>query len=63
MWRISFILLLLVPTLSWADPQIVFNTEYNDFGDVRSGGPLEYAFEFSNAGSHELVVGKVKAFT
>ena len=58
-----FILLLLFPALVQAEPAIVFNTEQHDFGAVQQGAELEFAFEFRNNGSEELIIEQLKAFT
>lgn len=56
-----FILLTLFPALAWAQPMIEFKTEKHDFGQVVQGPQLEYAFEFANAGTEELVIQDVDA--
>ncbi len=48
------LLILLFPSLVWAQPSIVFQTEQHDFGYVRQGEQLEYSFEFTNNGSDVL---------
>ena len=63
MKKYIFILFMLFPALVRADPSIVFNAEQHDFGDVKQGDPLEFTFEFSNAGPDELIIGKVNTFT
>ena len=50
------ILLVLVPTFARGEPTIVFQSEKHDFGSVKKGEPLEYTFEFRNAGSDDLII-------
>lgn len=57
------LLMILLPTLAWAEPSIVFQTEAHDFGDVRQGEQPEFAFEFSNGGTDDLVIAQVTTFT
>jgi hypothetical protein len=59
MTKVLFILIALFPALAWAQPAINFYTETHDFGNVTQGDQLEYAFELSNVGTEELVIGKV----
>ncbi len=61
--RPIILLMLLAPTLAWAEPAIVFQTERHDFGAVRQGAQLQYTFEFSNSGTDELIIGEVTTFT
>jgi hypothetical protein len=53
------IVLTLFPALAVAQPAIEFKTEKHDFGQVSQGPQLEYVFEFTNAGSDELVIQDV----
>jgi hypothetical protein len=53
------LILLLFPTLAWAQPSLVFTSEKHDFGNVMQGVQLEYGFEFMNAGSDELIIKEV----
>ena len=59
MKRVLVILALLLPSLAWAEPAIVFQTEQHDFGEVVQGTQLEYAFEFMNSGPDELIIKEV----
>jgi len=59
MKNICFIFIALFPTLAWAEPSIVFQTEKHDFGSVISGEQLEYSFEFKNSGQDILVIKEV----
>jgi hypothetical protein len=56
-------LLVMVPTLAVAEPVIIFQMEKHDFGEVRQGEQLQFTFEFSNAGSDDLVISQVTAFS
>ena len=53
------LILLLFPTVAWAQPALEFTTEKHDFGKVIRGAQLEYTFEFINAGSDELIIKEV----
>jgi len=53
------LILLLFPTVAWAQPALEFTTEKHDFGNVIQGTQLEYTFEFINAGSDELIIKEV----
>ena len=59
MKRVLFILIALFPAVAWAQPAINFHTEKHDFGNVKQGDQLEYTFDFSNAGTEELVILKI----
>ena len=50
----------LVPALAVAQPAIRFKTVRHDFGAVAQGPQLEYRFEFSNAGTEELILQAVR---
>ncbi len=51
--------LLLFPTLSFAQPSIVFTEENYDGGTVIQGKKIEHAFVFKNEGNEELVIEKL----
>ena len=53
------LVLLLFPTIAWAQPSIEFKGEKYDFGNVIQGPQLEHSFEFVNAGSEELIIKEV----
>jgi hypothetical protein len=55
---LSFFFLFL-PAICYAQPSIVFDTQYHDFGTVNPGDTIEYTFDFTNAGDRELVVEKL----
>jgi hypothetical protein len=53
------VLFILLPALSYADPAIKFESETHDFGTVKQGAQLEFAFEFTNTGTDELVIKRM----
>jgi hypothetical protein len=59
MKKILFLLFILIPTLAWAQPSLEFKNEKHDFGTIGQGQQLEYAFEFTNTGSEELIIKRV----
>ncbi len=52
-------LIIMLPATASAEPFILFESEVHDFGRVKQGAQLEYVFEFANAGTDELVIGKI----
>ena len=50
---------LLVPSLAHAQPSIIFQDQFHDFGEVLQGAELEYTFEFTNSGTEDLEITKV----
>jgi hypothetical protein len=54
------ILTLVLPNIAFAQPLIVFEKLLHDFGEVEQGEQLEYAFEFWNEGTEELVIEELK---
>lgn len=55
---ILLIFLFLLPSVSYAQPSIVFDSENYDFGTVQ-GDSIEHTFDFTNAGDKELTIGKL----
>jgi hypothetical protein len=53
------ILVILCPSLVHAEPSILFKSEIHDFGTVRQGDFLEFAFEFTNTGTEELFIKRL----
>lgn len=53
------ILLLCLPALAYADPVIKFESETHNFGHVAQGEVQEYSFDFTNAGTEELVIQRI----
>lgn len=42
-------------------PEIQFDSESHDFGDLADGGVVKHAFKFKNMGLATLVIDRVKA--
>jgi hypothetical protein len=61
MKRLAVILVLLLPGLVYAEPSIRFGSELHDFGTVRQGDFLEFAFEFTNTGTENLFIKRLTA--
>lgn len=59
MRRLFLILVLIVPSLAFAQPAIKFEAESHDFGGVREGTRLEHVFEFTNEGTEDLLVDRL----
>lgn len=55
------LILLLLPTLAYAEPAMKFEAETHDFGDVTQGVRLQYAFQFTNTGTDVLTVLRADA--
>ncbi|MEW6585483.1 MAG: DUF1573 domain-containing protein [Nitrospirota bacterium] len=58
MKRILLAILLLLPSLSYAQPSISFDAEKHNFGSV-SALYLEHAFVFTNTGNQDLIIESV----
>jgi len=54
-------LVVLFPGLVYAEPSIRFESELHDFGTVTQGDLLEFAFEFTNTGTEELLIKRLTA--
>lgn len=52
--------MLCFPALAYANPVITFESESHYFGHVVHGELLEYAFEYTNAGTEELVIQRIE---
>ncbi len=50
------ILVVLLPGLVCAAPSIRFESESHDFGTIRQGDFLVFAFEFTNTGDEDLLI-------
>lgn len=59
MKTIFLLMLLLMPLVSYAQPNIIFDNESYDFGTVTKKDIIECAFEFKNTGDEELVIDKI----
>jgi hypothetical protein len=44
---------------SGATPKLVIESYTHDFGEVKSGDPLRYAFKIKNDGNADLVINSV----
>lgn len=53
--------LMLIPVAVYAQPNIVFQKEIHDVGDVTQGEQVEYIFTFENKGTQELIIQKVSS--
>ena len=49
-------LVILFPALGYAEPSIRFENELHDFGTVKQGDLLEFAFQFTNTGTEDLLI-------
>jgi hypothetical protein len=56
-----FIFMMLVPAICFSQPSIVFDSEEYDLGEISQGDPMEYRFDFSNAGDQNLIIEKLKS--
>jgi Protein of unknown function (DUF1573) len=61
MKRLLVILVILIPGLVYAEPSIRFESELHDFGTVKQGDFLEWAFEFTNTGTEDLLIRRLTA--
>ncbi len=61
MKRFLIVLVILIPGLVYAEPSIRFKNEQYDFGTVKQGDLLEFAFEFTNTGTEELLIKRLTA--
>jgi hypothetical protein len=59
MIKICFLVFLLFPAISLAQPSIAFDEEIHDFGTLQNGVVLEHEFVFVNNGDAELVIEKL----
>jgi cytochrome c553 len=55
---LAAILLVLAPSLSYAQPAVAFNEINHDFGTVTNENKAEYVFEVSNGGDEDLLIEK-----
>jgi hypothetical protein len=53
------LLIVLLPAMACGAPSLKFEAEQHDFGQVRQGDQLEFAFQFSNQGTEELSIKKL----
>ena len=60
MKKTVIILLLCLPSFAYANPVITFESETHNFGHVPQGKLLEHTFEFTNAGTDDLVIQRIE---
>ena len=61
MKRLLIVLVIIFPSLVYAEPSIRFESELHDFGTVKQGALLECQFAFTNAGTEELFIKRLTA--
>ena len=61
MKRLLIVLVIIFPGLVYAEPSIRFESELHDFGAVKQGDFLEFAFEFTNIGTEDLLIKRLVA--
>ena len=54
-------MVIIFPGLVYAEPSIRFESELHDFGTVKQGDVLEFAFEFTNIGTEDLLIKRLVA--
>lgn len=59
MKKIVIMVLLCLPAMAYAQPSIDFASEIHNFGFVTQGERVEYAFEFANKGTEDLVIERL----
>jgi hypothetical protein len=57
---LAFLLLLALPALCSADPQMAFKQQIHDFKNVLEGELIEHTFEVLNQGDEDLKIERVK---
>jgi len=55
----TFFFVIAFPLVAFAQPDILFEQEAHDFGNVDQGELLEYTFSFTNKGTEDLLIEKV----
>ena len=55
---IATFFMLLIPVLAYAQPEIRFDAEMHDLGEVKNE-IVSHSFEFKNTGSSELIIEKL----
>lgn len=51
--------LFVLPAFAQDGPQITFNKELHEFGDLQEGEPAEFVFNFTNTGNKPLILTSV----
>lgn len=54
------LLVLLLPSLAYAQPSLSIDNETHDFGEVKQGVQLEHTFEFENTGTEDIEITDIK---
>ncbi len=57
--NVIILIMILFPSLAFAQPSIRFDAETHDFGVVAQGN-VEHIFEFENGGTEDLEIGPLK---
>ena len=58
---VIIMILLLLPTVAFAQPAIIFDADTHDFGVVRGDEPLKHTFEVRNGGTEDLIIKRLDA--
>jgi hypothetical protein len=53
-------LMLLLPAVAHAGPDLKLNTRTRDFGPVKQGKQLKFDFKLTNVGDEDLIIEKLK---
>jgi hypothetical protein len=61
MKALLFVLILMLPAVAFAEPDISFENPVHDFGVAKQGDMLTHTFEFSNTGTGDLAIEHVSA--
>jgi hypothetical protein len=59
MKRLLIVLVIALPGLAYAEPSMTFESDLHDFGVVKQGAFLEFAFEFMNTGTEDLLITRL----
>lgn len=61
MWKflIYILTILTFPSLIFAQPNIVFEEETFDFGNISGDESIEHTFEFINKGNETLIIKEI----
>ena len=60
MRKFILIIVLLIPSVAFAQPSIKFPEESYDAGRVTEGARIEHIFEFANEGTENLMIEKLR---
>jgi hypothetical protein len=59
MKRLLIVLVIAFPGLAYAGPSMTVENDLHDFGVVKQGAFLEFAFEFANTGTEDLLIKRL----